>query len=100
MANAGAAGVGGLTDVGSFRGASPFGVYDMAGNAWEWTASPLSAYPGGRAAPPKPGDFRVIRGGSWSTLKEQATTTYRGYLPRDSTETDKTGFRCARDVAQ
>lgn len=99
MANAGGGG-GGLADVGSFAGASPFGLYDMVGNAWEWTASPPAAYPGGAAAPPKPADFRVIRGGSWSTPKEQATATYRGYLERGSLDTDKTGFRCAMDAGR
>jgi formylglycine-generating enzyme required for sulfatase activity len=100
MANAGGVGGGGLADVGSFKGSSPFGAYDMVGNAWEWTASPPSAYPGGPAPALKPGDFRVIRGGSWSTPKEQATTTYRGYLERGSGDTDKTGFRCAKDAAR
>ncbi len=103
MANAGGSGGGGLVDVGSFKGASPFGVYDMIGNAWEWTASPFAAYPGGALLTTKPTkdvDYRVIRGGSWSTPKGNATATYRGYLPRDSADTDKTGFRCAMDVAQ
>ena len=98
MANAG--GRGGPAVVGSFKGASPFGAYDMVGNAWEWTTSPPSAYPGGRAPASRPGDFRVIRGGSWSTPKEQATATYRGYLARGSGDTDKTGFRCAKDAEQ
>jgi formylglycine-generating enzyme required for sulfatase activity len=89
-----------LADVGSFGGVSPFGLYDMVGNAWEWTASTPGAYPGGTTLVSKPGDFRVIRGGSWSTAKEQATTTYRGYLARDSRDTDKTGFRCVLDVAR
>ncbi len=100
MANAGGAGGGGLADVGSFKGTSPFGAYDMVGNAWEWTASPPSVYPGGSARTTQPGDFRVIRGGSWSTPNGQATTTYRGYLERGSRDTDKTGFRCAMDAAQ
>jgi formylglycine-generating enzyme required for sulfatase activity len=98
MANAG--GSGGLAVVGSFKGASPFGAYDMVGNAWEWTASAPFAYPGGRAPASVPGEFRVIRGGSWSTPKEQATATYRGYLARGSGDTDKTGFRCAKDAAE
>jgi formylglycine-generating enzyme required for sulfatase activity len=98
MANAGGHAGGGVADVGSFKGVSPNGCFDMVGNVWEWTASPLAPYPGGPAAASKAGDFRVIRGGSWSTPKEQATTTYRGYLASNSSDTDKTGFRCARDV--
>jgi formylglycine-generating enzyme required for sulfatase activity len=33
-----------FSEVGKFRGASPFGIYDMVGNAWEWTASDFKAY--------------------------------------------------------
>ncbi len=45
-----------------------FGLYDMLGNVWEWTASPYDeAYSGGekRAAHASEGGRRVTRGGSW-----------------------------------
>jgi formylglycine-generating enzyme required for sulfatase activity len=46
-----------------------FGLYDMLGNVWEWTASSYdSAYSSGdekRAVPKEEGGLRVIRGGSW-----------------------------------
>jgi eukaryotic-like serine/threonine-protein kinase len=85
----------GLADVGSYGCGSPFGVYDLIGNAWEWTASDWKPYPGGRlATPPNPGD-KVIRGGSWETKAKFATTTYRaGYTGIGN----RTGFRCARDI--
>lgn len=88
----------GAAEVGQHGGASPSGAFDMVGNVWEWTASQPAAYPGGPALTLKAGDFRVIRGGAWSTPKSQATTTYRGYLERGSGDVDKTGFRCAKDV--
>ena len=90
-----------LADVGANKGTSPFGAYDMVGNAWEWTASNLKAYPGGRLpANQEPGDLKVIRGGSYESTKDFATTTYRtGWPARGAKTYDQTGFRCVQDVA-
>lgn len=88
-----------LADVGSYKGASPYGVTDMVGNAWEWTATKLVAYPGGQLSKQMPGDFRVIRGGSYTESKDEATTTYRrGYPARGNYDYANTGFRCVKDV--
>ncbi|MDI1449085.1 SUMF1/EgtB/PvdO family nonheme iron enzyme [Polyangium sp. 6x1] len=78
--------------VGRFpKGASPFGVLDMAGNVSEWTASGYSSN-----YAEKPGTAqRVFRGGSWFD-----------YVPRDERLTLRLrsepemrlswlGFRCA-----
>ncbi|MCB0037073.1 MAG: SUMF1/EgtB/PvdO family nonheme iron enzyme, partial [Anaerolineales bacterium] len=60
--------------VGSFpEGASPYGVLDMSGNAWEWTRSIYDQddypYPydstDGREDMDNTSHFRVLRGGSW-----------------------------------
>jgi formylglycine-generating enzyme required for sulfatase activity len=51
-------------EVGSLsEGTSPYGVLDMAGNAWEWTASWYGPYPG----PAADGTERVLRGGSYAS---------------------------------
>jgi len=93
----------GLADVDKFKGASPFGVVGMVGNAWEWTASKLTAYPGGRIPPQELGDgkvdLRVIRGGSWQSDRSSATTTYRwGWPASGGKDYSNTGFRCVKDV--
>ncbi|MDT5122521.1 MAG: eukaryotic-like serine/threonine-protein kinase [Acidobacteriota bacterium] len=89
----------GLAEVGSYKGVSPFGIFDMVGNAWEWTGSKLTAYKKGQLLPNKPpGDLRVIRGGSYIEDKDEATTTYRRGYPVSGAKYDKTGFRCAKDV--
>jgi formylglycine-generating enzyme required for sulfatase activity len=99
IANAGGSSSSGLVNVGTFKGMPPFGIHDMIGNAWEWTASDLKAYPGGHLPFVPKGDLKVVRGGSWKEGPKEATATYRGHLPaRNSKDYSATGFRCAQDV--
>jgi serine/threonine-protein kinase len=90
----------GMADVATYKGTSPFGLYDMVGNAWEWTASKWEAYPGGHLPGSVPtGELKVIRGGSYESTPDYATTTYRtGWPARGAKTYDQTGFRCAKDV--
>ncbi len=87
------------------KGKSPYGCFNMAGNAMEWTAdwysekyyarSPTSNPPG-----PPAGSFKVARGGAWdSNISLYARTGYRHYFSPDK-KTPSIGFRCARSVEE
>ncbi len=99
-ANAGESSPQRLMSVGThLEGKTPSGLMDMIGNAWEWTASDMVAYPNRKLTKRHIGDLKVIRGGSWQELPDQATTTYRGYLRKTGADDySATGFRCAKDV--
>lgn len=68
------------------RGVSAFGLYDMAGNVWEWTASAYAAR----------GAEIVIRGGGWGNNPYCLRVSYRHGNPPDI-GLDMVGFRCAGD---
>jgi len=56
------------------------GLYDMAGNAWEWTSSAFLPYPykdDDEHEGQKPGVLRVLRGGAWCFPPEYCRTTHR-----------------------
>ncbi len=98
-ANAGDLNAKHLVDVGSYpNGRNAAGVMDLIGNAWEWTASDLNPYPRGNLTSRPVGVFKVIRGGSWRENAQQATSSYRGYLPPSgAADYSATGFRCVQD---
>jgi len=97
-ANTKAAGLRGTAAVGSYgAGASPYGVEDMAGNVWEWTADWYQAYPGNSVADAYYGETcRVTRGGGWFDTEPQVTTFNRNCADPVKTAIDELGFRCAR----
>jgi formylglycine-generating enzyme required for sulfatase activity len=90
----------GIKEIGRYpEGASPAGAVDMIGNAWEWVADEIKAYPGNTEGKLdlEPGvTHRVIRGGAYDgSMVHDAT--YRGYQD-GSLPYPKVGFRCAKDA--
>lgn len=85
--------------VGSYsKDTSPYGLLDMAGNVREWTRDDYLPYPG--SAAPHKNDVKVARGGAYSDDKDEATTTFRNYLPPNTKDADRTGFRCLCELEQ
>jgi len=84
--NTSLSGIVGTTKIGAYEnGKSPYGLYAMAGNVWEWTNSDYDE------------KRKVVKGGSWGLSHRFAQTFIRiGYKP--NTRINNLGFRCAKEV--
>lgn len=79
--------------------ATPTGIYDMAGNAWEWTASDARSYPGGIEFPKSRLRLKIIRGGNYKSNSESASSIFRGfYGASGERDYSSTSFRCVKDI--
>jgi formylglycine-generating enzyme required for sulfatase activity len=94
---------GSLAPVGTLEhGKSPYGIYDMAGNVWEWVSDWYDdAYyknsPPQNPVGPSMGGFKVIRGGSWASGPRNLRSADRYWDPPSFRSLYFPGFRCAKN---
>jgi formylglycine-generating enzyme required for sulfatase activity len=84
-------------------GANGFGLYDMAGNVWEWCSdwfAPYQARPLTDPKGPPSGTLRVARGGGWRDSAALIRVTERATWLPDKRPPGGFGLRCARDLEQ
>ncbi len=89
------------------RKANAYGLFDMQGNAGEWTmnwytGSALVQYAKGDLKGPENGRQRVVRGGSWDENRANLRSSFRNVKPPVSGRSiyGSIGFRCAWDAAK
>ena len=99
-----------LVPVGQLKdGKSPYEIYDLAGNVWEWVSDwydpdYYATSPPQNPKGPENGKYRVLRGGSWDLAPEHLRSTRRDFnLPLSpsyespSYRNFNSGFRCAKN---
>jgi formylglycine-generating enzyme required for sulfatase activity len=92
----------GVARVGSYpKGASPFGIYDLAGNVWEWVndwyADSFRRDDVRNPRGPENGTRKIVRGGGWYDQADRIAATKRMYAD-PAQRSDDIGFRCAADA--
>ena len=82
-----------------------FGLFDMAGNVYEWCQDwyAYNYYDASALEPlhpqgPPQGVYRVLRGGCWKSLKEDLRCSHR-HRNNPGAVNGTYGFRCAADVS-
>jgi len=94
------------SEVGSYeKGRSIYGIYDMAGNVWEWVADfydenyyrTLPPNVRNPLGPSSPNKYHLMRGGSWRDDANQIRSFNRRRLFYN-VYGNNLGFRCAKDA--
>ncbi len=86
------------------EGVSRYGLYNMSGNVWEWSADWMEwdaymRYAAGDVTPSPTGTAKALRGGCWypGIGPKHFRAAYRNLL-HPSLRFNSNGFRCARDL--
>lgn len=103
---------GDIREVDSFEtGKSPYGVFNMVGNVWEWTDSWYKPYPDSTYENPKFGaKLKVARGNSaspvahfegkkYQELVEKFSTIFFRFPVPPTVAPNDTGFRCVKSAS-
>lgn len=91
-----------LSDIGGYTtpvdkytdGKSPFGIFDMSGNSWDWTDSFIIAENGAE----KGKKVNAIRGGSWYAMPRSCEAIFRGEGRKAEGAYNTVGFRLVRQA--
>lgn len=93
-----------LVQVGMYeKGKSPYGIYDVAGNVWEWVSDwyevdYYSHSPTHNPQGPETGKDKTLRSSGWQGETPQMRVFTRiKSVPTD--RNDSTGFRCAQTIS-
>jgi serine/threonine protein kinase/formylglycine-generating enzyme required for sulfatase activity len=95
----------GPVNVGSYlMGTSPYLIFDLAGNAWEWVAdwyqeNYFQVSPDANPQGPDSGVYRVMKGGGWNSTQKQVRITGKD-VGEPQSYNSLLGFRCAADGAE
>lgn len=90
----------GVSPVAAFPPQNNYGLYDLLGNTWEWTASEYLTP--GLSSRQRAQNMQVLRGASWidtadgSANHKARVTTRMGNTPDSAS--DNLSFRCAADI--
>ena len=84
--------------VGAELGVSPYGILNMAGNAYEWVADDFNAYPENDKYAQQDFDkgFKVFKGGAYTDGQSEQRPASRVGYQKDYKDVD-VGFRCAKN---